>query len=220
VHANAVRQFWHELRDGLQFVSARMTVKMIGATWALFVCAMQVTSVVAAPLSDRVFRAGAVGYGWMNAGWGIGAFIGSVLAADAIRRFGWKASIPASMALMSACLYVLPFSTVILLAASLFLIAGIARGIGGIALSATMMEIIPKHYMGRVQNLFSLFAIGMQIAVAPLVGGAAQKRGLVLGTAVIGTMYLLATLAGFIASKSSSKDKPVDVAASVTSGAA
>jgi hypothetical protein len=33
-------------------------------------------------------------------------------------------------------------------------------------------------------------------------------------------MYLLATVAGFIASKSSSKDMPVDVAASVTSGAA
>ncbi len=220
VHANAVRQFLHELRDGLRFVSARMTVKMIGATWALFVCAMQVTSVVAAPISDRILHAGAVGYGWMNAGWGIGAFIGSVLAADAIRRFGWKGSIPASMALLSVCLYALPFSTVILLAGSLFLIAGVARGIGGIALSSTMMEIIPKHYMGRVQNLFSLFAIGLQIAVAPLVGGAAQKRGLVLGTAVIGTMYLLATLAGLVARKTSAKEKPLEVATSVTSGAA
>ena len=47
------------------------------------------------------------------------------------------------------------------------------RVIGGIALSATMMEFVPKHYMGRVQNLFSIFAIAMQIAVAPLVGGVA-----------------------------------------------
>jgi MFS family permease len=203
VHAGAVRQFWYELNDGLRFVSARNRVKMIGITWALFVCAMQVTSVVAAPISDRVLHAGAVGYGWMNAGWGIGAFIGSVLAADALRRFGWKAAIPASMALLSVCLYGLPFSRVILSAASLLLIAGVARGIGGIALSSTMMEIIPKHYMGRVQNLFSLFAIAMQIAVAPLVGGAAQLRGLVLGTAVIGTLYLLATVAGLFARKSS-----------------
>jgi MFS family permease len=220
VHAGAVRQFAHELRDGLRFVSRRMTVKMVGFTWALFVCGMQVTSVVAAPISDRILHAGAVGYGWMNAGWGIGAFIGSVLAADAIARFGWKVSIPASMALLSICLYALPFSMAILIAASLLLLAGIARGIGGIALSATMMEIIPKHYMGRVQNLFNLCAIGIQIMVAPLVGGAAQKSGLVLGTAVIGTMYLLATIAGVVAAKTRGADANLEVAATAKTGAA
>ena len=220
VHAEPVRQFMYELRDGLQFVSVRMTVKMIGATWALFVCAMQVTSVVSAPISDRILHAGAVGYGWMNAGWGIGAFVGSVFAAEAIRRYGWQRSIPASMAFMSVCLYVLPFSHAILFAASLFLVAGVARGIGGIALSSTMMEIIPKHYMGRVQNLFSLFAIGMQIAVAPLVGGTAQRRSLVLGTAVIGTMYLLATIAGWVAWKTAPSEPIVEVAETANSGAA
>jgi MFS family permease len=100
------------------------------------------------------------------------------------------------------------------------LLAGIARGIGGIALSATMMEIIPKHYMGRVQNLFNLFAIGIQIMVAPLVGGAAQKSGLVLGTAVIGTMYLLATVAGLVASKTRAADADLEVAATAKTGAA
>jgi MFS family permease len=220
VHAGAVRQFVHELRDGLRFVSRRITVKMIGITWALFVCSMQVTSVVAAPISDRILHTGAVGYGWMNAGWGIGAFIGSVLAADAIARFGWKGSIPASMAVLSICLYALPFSMAILMAASLLLLAGIARGIGGIALSATMMEIIPKHYMGRVQNLFNLCAIGIQIMVAPLVGGAAQKRGLIVGTAVIGTMYLLATIAGLVASKTQVAESDVEVAATAKTGAA
>jgi MFS family permease len=220
VHAGAVRQFVHELRDGLRFVSRRMTVKMIGITWALFVCSMQVTSVVAAPISDRILHTGAVGYGWMNAGWGIGAFVGSVLAADAIARFGWKGSIPASMAVLSICLYALPFSVAILMAASLLLLAGVARGIGGIALSATMMEIIPKHYMGRVQNLFNLCAIGIQIMVAPLVGGAAQKRGLIVGTAVIGTMYLWATIAGLVASKTQVPEADLEVAATAKTGAA
>lgn len=214
VHTGAVKQFWHELRDGFRWANARMNVKLIGATWALFVCAMQVTSVVAAPISDRILHTGAVGYGWMNAGWGIGAFTGSVLAAGAIRRYGWKAAIPACMAVLSLCLTSVPFSTVIFMAAGLFLIAGIARGIGGIALSATMMEIIPKHYMGRVQNLFSIFAIAMQIAVAPLVGGAAQFRSLVLGSAVIGAMYFFATIAGFFAGKT--KPEPLEPQAEVT----
>jgi hypothetical protein len=74
--------------------------------------------------------------------------------------------------------------------------------------------------MGRVQNLFNLCAIGIQIMVAPLVGGAAQKRGLIVGTAVIGTMYLLATIAGLVASKTQVPEADLEVAATAKTGAA
>ncbi|MBI2149471.1 MAG: hypothetical protein HYU27_02550, partial [Acidobacteria bacterium] len=49
-----------------------------------------------APISDRIVHAGAVGYGWLNAGWGIGAFVSTFYAARTIGRFGWRAIIPVS----------------------------------------------------------------------------------------------------------------------------
>ena len=66
---------------------------MIGISWALFLGAMSSGGVVTAPLSDQVFHAGAVGYGWLNAGWGTGAFLSILYAPQVIAKLGGKRSI-------------------------------------------------------------------------------------------------------------------------------
>src|ERR1700756_1130646 len=68
----AEKRFWHELWEGLQFLRQHRGVVLLGLSWALFLGAMLTGVVVTPSLSDRVFHAGAVGYGWLNAGWGIG----------------------------------------------------------------------------------------------------------------------------------------------------
>ena len=68
------------MREGIDFLRGHRTVVMLGISWALFLGAMMTGVVVTAPLSDRVFHAGAVGYGWLNAGWGIGAFLSALYA--------------------------------------------------------------------------------------------------------------------------------------------
>jgi MFS family permease len=70
----AERRFWHELWEGIEFLRERPRVVLLGMSWALFLGAMLTGVVVTPPLSDRIFHAGAVGYGWLNGGWGIGAF--------------------------------------------------------------------------------------------------------------------------------------------------
>ena len=72
-------RFWREMKEGLHFLRDHRAVVMLGVSWALFLGAM-VTGVVVTPsLSDRVFHEGAKGYGWLNAGWGTGAFILSLI---------------------------------------------------------------------------------------------------------------------------------------------
>ena len=56
------------------FAPARFLV-LLSTSWALFLGAMLTTGVVSAPLSDRILHAGAVGYGWFNGGWAIGAVV-------------------------------------------------------------------------------------------------------------------------------------------------
>src|SRR5246127_1366364 len=68
----AEKRFWHELWEGIEFLRGRRGVVLLGLSWALFLGAMLSGVVVTPSLSDRVFHAGAVGYGWLNAGWGIG----------------------------------------------------------------------------------------------------------------------------------------------------
>jgi hypothetical protein len=196
-------RFWHEMQDGLGFVHQNTSLALIGATWALFVAAMMVSGVLTAPLSDRILHAGAIGYGWLNAGWGIGAFVSTFYAAKMSRKHGWGKVVPLSMLILAACFFVVPHSTALSLAAGIYLattiyfIAGTARGVGGIALSTSMMELVPKQLMGRVQTLFSIFAIVLQVSLAPVAGRIAQRHSLTIALGLIGMLYFMATLTSF-----------------------
>src|SRR6202047_4621410 len=63
-------RFWREMREGLHFLRDHRAVIMLGISWALFLGAMMTGGVVTPSLSERVFHAGPVGYGWGRGGWG------------------------------------------------------------------------------------------------------------------------------------------------------
>src|SRR5512146_1520897 len=142
IDKHPIVRFAHEMHDGFSFVKSNLALAMVGATWAVFVSAMMVNGVLTAPLSDRILHAGAIGYGWLNAGWGVGAFLSPFYAARPSRRWGWGKVVPASMLLLSICYFRVTHSVVvgiaagIYIASSVYFIAGSARGVGGIALSA------------------------------------------------------------------------------------
>ena len=81
---------------------------LIGIAWALFVASMMTQGVLSAPLSDRILHGGAVGYGWINAGWATGAFISVFYAATFIRRYGAHRSVTVTMTIIALSLFLLP----------------------------------------------------------------------------------------------------------------
>src|SRR5437016_6964225 len=87
-----LERFWREMHEGLHFLRDHRPVVLLGISWALFLGAM-ITGVVVTPaLSDRIFHAGAVGYGWLNAGWGTGAFLSALYAPRVIALIGGRRS--------------------------------------------------------------------------------------------------------------------------------
>src|SRR5262249_35048548 len=103
-------RFWREMREGLHFLRDHRAVIMLGIAWALFLGAM-VSGVVATPsLSERTFHAGAKGYGWLNAGWGTGAFLSAFYMQIVIRRVGVRRAIAFSMAILAAAAMFAPIS--------------------------------------------------------------------------------------------------------------
>src|ERR1700736_3020969 len=82
---SAVQKFFRELRDGVQFLRGHREIVMLGISWALFLSAMMTGVVVTPPLSEY-FHAGAVGYGWLNGGWGVGAFASAFYAPMFIKK--------------------------------------------------------------------------------------------------------------------------------------
>jgi len=190
-----LQRFWREMREGLHFLREHRAVVLLGASWALFVGAM-VTGVVVTPsLSDRVFHAGAKGYGWLNAGWGTGAFISVLYAPKLIGMLGGRRAIAFSMALLAACVAFAPVSGFFVLAIATYFVMGSARGVGGVAMNTNLMEMVPKHLMGRVQNAFYFCGTFLQLVLAVSVGAVAHRVSLVLAFAILACVYAMSFLA-------------------------
>ncbi len=193
-----VARYLGELREGYRYVGENRRVLLIGVAWALFMAAMMTQGVISAPLSERILHGGAVGYGWLNAGWAIGAFISVFYASSFIRRNGVNRSVMLTMGLIAISLFLLPVSRWLALAVTIYFVMGSCRGTGGIALSSEMMELVPRHMMGRVQNTFAFLASALQICTALLVGEAAHRDGLIYGFWMVGAMYVGAALAAWL----------------------
>jgi MFS family permease len=188
----AVARFLREMREGLVFLREHRSVVFLGTSWALFLGAMMTGVVVTAPLSDRVFHAGATGYGWLNGGWGVGAFLTALYAPVLIGRLGARWSIALSMLLLTCTMALSPFSPWLAMAVLLYGLMGSARGISGIAMNTSLMEQVPPHFMGRVQNTFYFFGTFLQVALALAVGAIASRVSLAAGFGVIAAVYAVA----------------------------
>jgi MFS family permease len=187
----AFTRFSREMRDGFTFVLHDRSLIFTGLSWALFLGAMLTGVVVTAPLSDNVFHSGAVGYGWLNAGWGVGAFVSAIYAPALIAKVGGKRAIAISMGALALCMTVAPLAPALALAVAAYGIMGSGRGVAGIAINTTIMQQVPQHYMGRVQNTFYFLGTMLQIVLGFLVGAVAQYN-LVAGFAIIGLVYVIA----------------------------
>jgi MFS family permease len=188
---SALDKFVREMREGIQFLHGNKKVVLLGISWALFLGAMLTGVVVTPPLSDHVFHAGPEGYGWLNAGWGVGAFLSALYTPQVIRALGARRSIAISMGLLAICMTMSPLAPVLAIAVLAYAIMGSGRGVSGVAMNTSIMELVPQHLMGRVQNAFYFAGTCLQIVLGLLVGAVAQVN-LVAGFSIIGLVYAVA----------------------------
>ena len=135
-----------------------------------------------------------MGYGWLNAGWGVGAFVSAWYAPRVIARLGVRRSIAISMGLLAICMSLSPLSPALAIAVALYGVMGSARGVSGVAMNTNIMQQVPRHPMGRVQNTFNFAGTALQIVLGLLVGAVAQAN-LIAGFCIIGLVYAVAFVA-------------------------
>jgi MFS family permease len=189
--ADVSARFVHELHEGIAYLKSRPSLIMLGISDACFIGAMLSQAVVTAPLSDRILKTGAIGYGWLNAGWAVGAFASAFYSPIAIRTLGKRWSIGGPFSMLALSLILLPFSRWLAIAVMLYFIMGSGRGIGGVAINSGIMEAVPPHFMGRIQNTFMFFGTALQLGLGFMVGVVAHHIGLLWGFFMIAAVYLL-----------------------------
>ena len=195
VAGDALKRYFHEMRESFTFIRQRRAVILMGAAWSLFLAGMLTQAVTTSPISDRILHKGAVGYGWLNFGWAMGAFISVAYAARSTSRMGARRAVTLCMTILAVCSFLMGTSKILLLSIFLFFLMGSGRGWGGIAITTDMMQRVPKQLMGRVQNTFYFLGTGLQIFTALLVGYVAHHIGLARGLAIIGGLYAVGAVA-------------------------
>ncbi|MGB0050336.1 MAG: MFS transporter [Terriglobales bacterium] len=188
----ALGRFLREMREGLVFLREHPSVVLLGTSWALFLGAMTTGVVVTGPLSDRIFHSGATGYGWLNAGWGVGAFLSALYTPALIARLGSRSAIAIAMLLLTLTMAFAPFSPWLALAVLLYGVMGSARGVSGVSMNTSLMEQVPPQFMGRVQNTFYFFGTFLQVGLGLAVGWIASRISLAAGFGVIAAVYAVA----------------------------
>ena len=62
-------------------------------------------------------------------------------------------------------------------------------------MNTSLMEMVPPHLMGRVQNAFYFFGTFLQLVLAVVVGAVAHKVSLVVAFAILACVYGLSFIA-------------------------
>ncbi len=212
----AVARYFHELLEGVRYIRIRPQLMLVGSAWAFFVAGMLSQGVLSAPYSDRILNAGAKGYGWLNSGWAVGACLGAFYTGELIRRIERRRTIIVSMAILGIFLSSLPFvgthlgrsihlfngfSVALLASVMIYAVMGCARALGGVAITTTIMETVPKHFIGRVQNAFYFAGTCLQFAISVAIGAVAHEKSLTWGFYIVGGLYLTACITSWRSTK-------------------
>ena len=191
-NAHPFARYAHELSEGFGYLKHRPAVTLVGISMALFMGAMLTQGIVTAPLDDRILHGGAVGYGWLNGSWGIGAFISTIYTPFLIGKLHTRLSIRLAMLVLGSCMLLAPHSHWLALTAFLFFLMGSGRGLGGTSLNTSLMGLVPPHFMGRVQNTFYFMGTLLQLGLAFAVAASAHRIGLTTAYVIIAATYLSA----------------------------
>ena len=188
----ALAHFVHEMREGVSIIQRNRFLKFVGISWALFLGGMLTQQVITAPLSDRILHAGAQGFGWMYAAWGVGAFLSTFYTPWLVRKMQPRPAVALCMAVMGIGLFLAPYTHIVPIAVLTYWFIGSARGAGGVALSSTLMESVAPHFMGRVQNTFYFAGLLMQLVLGVSVAYVAHTYSLTASFAMIAAVFATA----------------------------
>src|SRR6202008_3552736 len=140
-----------------------------------------------------ILHSGARGFGFIEAGWAIGAITGGLITSQLPQRYRFTLYVAAMVGLALGHGAV-PFVAFLLGAAILQGCFGFFRALAGIVAQSSLMAIVPKHFMGRTQSAFAIIATVLQLAMSFSLGWLAQRFSIATGFFLLALMYAGATL--------------------------
>jgi hypothetical protein len=182
-----------DMKEGLGYLRQQPVVLALGVTHAILMASIVSSNIVVVALANDILHSGARGFGFIEAGWAIGAITGGFITSQLPQRIRLPLYV-AAMAGLALGHMAVPFVAFLFGAAILQGCFGFFRALGGIVAQSALMSIVPRHFMGRTQSAFAIFATILQLAMSFSLGWIAQRFSIATGFFLLATMYTGATL--------------------------
>ncbi|HKI11034.1 MAG TPA: MFS transporter [Candidatus Acidoferrum sp.] len=181
-----------DMKAGFGYLRQQPVVLALGVTHAMLMASIVSSNVVIVALASDILHSGARGLGIIEASWAIGAIMGGIVTSQLPQRV----RLPLYVAVIGAMALgnvAVPFVGFLLGAAILQGCFGFFRALAGIVAQSALMGIVPRHFMGRTQSSFAIFATVLQLAMSFSLGWIAQRFSIATGFFLLAAMYAGAT---------------------------
>jgi DHA3 family macrolide efflux protein-like MFS transporter len=182
-----------DMKEGFSYLRQQPVVLALGITHAILMASVVSGNIVVVALANDILHSGARGFGFIEAVWAIGAISGGVITSQLPQKIRLPLYV-AAMAGLALGHVAVPFVAFLVGAALLQGCFGFFRALGGIVAQSALMGIVPRHFMGRTQSAFAIFATILQLAMSFSLGWVAQKFSIATGFFLLAVMYTGATM--------------------------
>lgn len=189
VEPGLVMGFLADLEEGMRYLRTQPRVLALGLTYSLMMAGVLSANVLVVVLSRDVLRAGAIGYGYMEAGWAFGAVAGGFATGLVLQRFRAFPVMIAALTTLSVGHAIFPYVRYLALAVAMHALLGACRALGGVLTQSSIMTTVPRRLMGRIQSAFSVISTLLQVVMSFTLGWLAQHINLPVAFAVLGLLY-------------------------------
>jgi MFS family permease len=183
-----------DIKEGLGYLRTQPRVLALGLTFACMMAGVLSGNVLVVALARNLLHAGARGFGFLEAGWAVGAIAGG-LAAGALARHRPLMVLIAALAILAAGHAMFPYARLLAIAVAMNAVFGGCRALGGVLTQSSIMATVPRRLMGRTQSAFSVISTLLQIGMSFSLGWLTQHINLRVAFLVLGVLYGIAVAA-------------------------
>ncbi len=184
----AARGVFADIAEGLRYLQQQPRVFAIGITYACMMAGVISANVLVVALARDLLSAGPRGYGYIEAGWAIGAVAGGLAASVLAQKRPYNALILA-LATLAVGHALFPYARLLAVAVAMNALFGLCRAVGGILTQSSIMAAVPQRLMGRTQSAFSVVATILQLIMSFALGWFAQHVTLSMAFLLLGGIY-------------------------------
>ena len=177
-----------DIAEGLVYLRQQPRVMALGFTYACMMAGVISANVLVVALAKDLLSAGARGYGYIEAGWAMGAIAGG-LAATALARKHPYSVLVLALSTLAVGHALFPYAQVLGVAVAMNAIFGLCRALGGVLTQSSIMTSVPRQLMGRTQSAFSVIATILQVGMSFTLGWFAEHVTLSVAFLLLGTIY-------------------------------